>query len=186
MNEEWKIYTKQGDSGQTALIGGKRIFKDDARIEAYGTIDELCAFTGHLYDIINIEEAKKSLLLIQEWLFNAQSIIACDPEKKIEIKLPEVTKENIKFLENQIDAMEKELKPLQSFILPSGHPQVSMAHVCRTVCRRAERRIITAGINDNADKNVVKFINRLSDYFFVLARFIANNLQIDEICWNCK
>ncbi len=176
-----KIYTKTGDEGFTSLFGGARISKDDIRIEAYGTVDELNSFVGRLYDECSIEDVKAQLFIVQNKLFNIGSVLACDP--KADFKLTGVIAEDILFLENAIDKMDEELPPLKNFILPSGHSQVSAAHLCRTICRRAERRVVTLQNNTEVDHNITIYLNRLSDYFFLLARYVGHQLSVDEILW---
>lgn len=176
-----KIYTKTGDEGFTSLFGGARLSKDDIRIEAYGTVDELNAFTGNLHDKINIDSVKDILFTIQNKLFNIGSVLASDPDK--DFKLPGVNESDITFLEAQIDLMEKELQPLKNFILPSGHEVVSSTHICRTVCRRAERRVIALNKNAEIEASIIIYLNRLSDYFFVLARFLTVKYNASEIIW---
>jgi cob(I)alamin adenosyltransferase len=176
-----KIYTKTGDSGHTSLFGGTKISKDDARLEAYGTVDELNAFVGCLFDNVQTEEIKKELFVIQNHLFDIGSVLACDPEKNIQLK--SISASDVAQLEKQIDEMDSHLSPLQNFILPSGHPCISATHVCRTVCRRAERRAVTLYNLVPFDNNIIIYLNRLSDYFFVLARYLAILTDTAEIKW---
>lgn len=176
-----KIYTKTGDEGLTSLFGGARISKDDIRIEAYGTVDELNSFTGNLYDKLNIEPVKEILFIIQNKLFNIGSVLATDPNK--DFNLPSVNSSDIEKLETQIDEMEKDLEPLRNFILPSGHSVISSTHICRTICRRAERRVVTLSKNAEVDAAIIIYLNRLSDYFFVLARYLAVKYNAPEIIW---
>jgi cob(I)alamin adenosyltransferase len=177
-----KIYTKSGDSGTTSLIGGKRVPKSDVRIEAYGTVDELIAFTGLLRDGCNIIKVKEELLVIQGRLMVCASILAADCDN-CEVKLPKLEEQDIQFLESSIDRMEVSLKPLQSFILPGGNVQSSYSHVARTVCRRAEREVLRLNEISKVDALVLKYLNRLADYFFVLSRFLAKETNSDEITW---
>lgn len=176
-----KIYTKTGDKGLTSLFGGARISKDDIRIEAYGTVDELNAFVGNLYDKLEITDVKEILFIVQNKLFNIGSILATDPSKNF--NLPGINLEDVLLLEEQIDGMEQNLHPLKNFILPSGHEWVSSAHLCRTICRRAERRVITLSNSAEVDNNIIVYLNRLSDYFFVLSRYLISDLGIEEIKW---
>ena len=180
-----KIYTKKGDSGNTSLIGGKRVSKSDKRIEAYGTVDELIAFTGLLRDQQIKDSIKTKLIEVQDKLMICASILAADCDD-CKLKLPALHEEDITFLENEIDEMEKSLMPLQSFILPGGHQVVSICHVARTICRRAERRIAEVNMESQVPDILIKFINRLSDYFFVLSRYLSSDFQIDEIKWISK
>lgn len=176
-----KIYTKTGDQGQTALFGGKRLDKDDLRIEAYGTVDELNAFIGLLNT--GFVEATQNYLLseVQKRLFTIGSNLASDPDKKM--ITPDINDEDITTLENAMDAMDQLLDPLKNFILPGGDVSVAYAHVCRTVCRRAERRIITLSKLSHVEPKILVYINRLSDYFFILSRYITHSKQLQEIPW---
>jgi cob(I)alamin adenosyltransferase len=183
MENDWKIYTKTGDKGETSLIGGTRVPKYHERIEAYGTLDELNSFVGHLRDHISDNHLRAILLNIQENLFTAESLLATDPEKAVTRPLPKLTEKNVLELEHEIDAMNLHLSPLSSFILPGGHPLVSLCHICRTVCRRGEREIIKLSVGMAVDETVIKYINRLSDYFFVLARKVAFLNNIPDLPW---
>jgi cob(I)alamin adenosyltransferase len=176
-----KIYTKTGDTGFTSLFGGARISKDDIRIEAYGTVDELNAFVGTLYDACPHDETKQILFAIQNKLFNIGSVLACDPSS--DFKLEGVGAEDVALIEQSIDIMEAALAPLKNFILPSGHLLISASHVCRTVCRRAERRVVALHKTAHVDEPIAVYLNRLSDYFFVLARYFAILMNVDEIKW---
>lgn len=176
-----KIYTKTGDTGFTSLFGGARISKDDIRIEAYGTVDELNAFVGALYDACPHDDTKQVLFAIQNKLFNIGSVLACDPAA--DFKLDGVGVEDIVKIEQSIDAMEAALTPLKNFILPSGHTLISAAHLCRTVCRRAERRVVSLQKSAPVDEHITVYLNRLSDYFFVLARYMATLMDVEEIKW---
>ncbi|MDN3688139.1 cob(I)yrinic acid a,c-diamide adenosyltransferase [Cyclobacterium jeungdonense] len=177
-----KIYTKTGDKGQTSLLGGTRVNKSHLRIDAYGTIDELNAHLGFLRDQdVNQKRAEK-LSIIQDRLFVVGAMLATDPEKNA-VKIPHLKKEDVLFLEAEIDQMESGLPPLKNFILPGGHPVVSYAHIARTVCRRAERAIILLSESSAVDELIPEYINRLSDYLFVLGRQLALELQIQEITW---
>ena len=180
-----KIYTKGGDLGDTSLLNGTRVSKSHNRVEAYGTIDELNAFIGLLRDHLAIDSYRDMLLRIQENLFIAEALIASDPEKSVK-GLPELQEEEITKLENEIDRMTAELPPLNSFILPGGNPQVSLCHVVRTVCRRAERAVIRLHRSSSAAPIIIQYLNRLSDYLFVLARKLGNELNAEEITWPQK
>ncbi len=177
-----KIYTKTGDKGETSLIGGKRVPKYHQRIEAYGTVDELIAFTGLLRDQGIDEPIKSFLVEIQDRLMICASILAADCED-CNVKLPRILPEDIESVEKQIDAMDNELAPLNSFILPGGHQAVSICHVCRTVCRRAERIIIKLSENTPVPELLIQYINRISDYYFTLSRKIAKDLKVQQINW---
>lgn len=177
-----KIYTKAGDKGQTMLIGGKRVLKSEKSIEAYGTVDELIAFTGLLRDHQLDNNIKSNLIQIQDVLMVCASILASDCDD-CKVKIPELKESDIIFLEKEIDQMDGKIPPLQSFILPGGHQVVSLCHVVRTICRRAERRIVELGTESHVPETLLKYINRLSDYFFVLSRFLSADFQTDEIKW---
>lgn len=183
MDKEWKIYTKTGDKGETSLIGGTRVPKYHLRIEAYGTLDELNSFIGYLRDQLSDVHLNKVLLGIQENLFTAESLLATDAGKEITQKLPELTEADVLELEREIDKMNLRLPTLSSFILPGGHPLVSLCHVCRTVCRRSERIIIRLASETIVDDLLIKYMNRLSDYLFVLARDIAFSNNIADLPW---
>ncbi|MBC7863233.1 MAG: cob(I)yrinic acid a,c-diamide adenosyltransferase [Bacteroidia bacterium] len=185
-----RIYTKTGDKGQTSLIGGTRLPKHHIRIEAYGNVDELNSFIGvvrdHLLDLaITIRTGKKcldTLIEIQDRLFTVGSLLAADP-KKNKMKLPEVHEEDILLLEKEIDAMEEKLPEMKSFVLPGGHPLVSACHVARCVCRRAERSVLKLAENEKVEEIIYKYLNRLSDYLFVLSRKFAHDLKAKETPW---
>jgi len=183
MENDWKIYTKTGDKGETSLIGGTRVPKYHERIEAYGTLDELNSFIGYLRDQLTGVHLREVLLRIQENLFTAESELATDPEKELKRSLPHLSEEDVFELEHEIDAMNLHLPVLSSFILPGGHPQVSLCHVCRTVCRRGERIIIKLASDMAVDEILIKYINRLSDYLFVLARELAFINNIPDLPW---
>ena len=177
-----KVYTRTGDSGQTALIGGERVKKNHPCIEAYGTVDELMAHTALLMDMTDDANDKYFLSWILARLMDISSILATQGDTRK--KIPEITTAHCLQIENAIDAIESELTPLNSFLLPGGHISISQCHVCRTVCRRAERNIISmidAGYDTSA--NLTSFINRLSDYFFVFSRKITKKLNISAKKW---
>ncbi len=179
-----KIYTKTGDLGKTSLIGGTKVPKSNIRIEAYGTVDELNSFIGLTGDQLNQEHSKTVLKEIQDRLFTIGSSLACDPEKEPALKIPDLKETDIVFLEKEIDQMNEELAPMKSFILPGGHVSISTAHVTRCVCRRAERLCVNMLENNLfVDPLVIKYLNRLSDYFFVLARYIGHQLNVEDIPW---
>jgi len=183
MENDWKIYTKTGDKGQTSLIGGTRVPKYHERIEAYGTLDELNSFIGYLRDQLTDAHLSDVLLRIQENLFTAESELATDPGNEQNRSLPHLTEEDVLELEHEIDAMNLHLPDLSSFILPGGHPLVSLCHICRTVCRRGERIIIKLASETIVDGILIKYINRLSDYLFVLARELAFRNNIPDLPW---
>ena len=177
-----KIYTKKGDKGQTGLIGGSRVSKNDLRINAYGTVDELNAHVGMLRDLIDDNELKLNLLEIQDRLFTAGSLLAVG-EKGTKMKLPELQEANIECLESWIDKMDIGLPPMKTFVLPGGHVIVSTCHIARTVCRRAERLIVELSNQVEVAGVVVAYFNRLSDYFFTLSRKLSMDLNAEEIPW---
>jgi cob(I)alamin adenosyltransferase len=177
----YKIYTKTGDKGQTALFGGKRVSKSDLRVDAYGTVDELNAFIGFLSDNLKNIEQKELLKNIQERLFTMGANLASDPAKHPPI--PDIKLSDIEILEAEIDKMETLLPPLQNFILPGGHPAVSACHLCRTICRRAERLVVALHKKDTIDALILQYLNRLSDYFFVLSRMIGKENNVPENIW---
>ncbi|MFQ3332619.1 MAG: cob(I)alamin adenosyltransferase [Thalassomonas sp.] len=177
-----KVYTKKGDKGKTQLLGGSMVNKNHIKLECYGTIDELNAFIGNIYDQEISAFHKEVLLKIQNQLFNLGSIISFDG-KKDKIKLPNVTTENIEMMEKAIDKMEESLPMLKNFILPSGHPTASICHIARTVCRRAERNLVALGQEQEINNLHIQYLNRLSDYLFVLARAILNENNAPEIEW---
>jgi len=179
-----KIYTKTGDKGKTSLIGGTKVLKSHRRIEAYGTVDELNSFIGLAMDHLNISNVTHILPEIQDRLFTIGSALACDPEKEIKLKIPDLHESDIIRLENEMDKMNETLPPMKSFILPGGHVAVSTLHVARCVCRRAERcSVAMLKKNMEIDSLIIKYLNRLSDYLFVLARFTAYKLGIGETPW---
>jgi cob(I)alamin adenosyltransferase len=179
-----KIYTKTGDAGNTSLIGGTKVPKSHIRISAYGTVDELNAFIGLLNDQLSDTHSREMLREIQDRLFTIGSSLACDPEKEIAMQIPDLKESDILLLEKEIDAMNEKLPEMKSFILPGGHVAVSTAHVCRTVCRRAERIIVELdSIQPLGQPLIVKYINRLSDYLFVLARYLGFLLGAEEVKW---
>ncbi len=184
-----KIYTKTGDQGTTALYGGTRVPKHHIRIESYGTVDELNSHIGMLRDQDIDLHSKEILTHIQDRLFTAGAILATDPEKAIlksgkeRLNIPKIEEEDITLLENEIDKMNESLAPMTNFILPGGHPTVSFCHIARCVCRRAERQTSFLHENEPVDAQVLIYLNRLSDYLFVLARKLSKDLKVDEIKW---
>jgi cob(I)alamin adenosyltransferase len=182
----FKIYTRTGDKGQTSLIGGTRVPKFHPRIEVYGTIDELNSYIGLIRDHDIDPHLKEILLEIQDRLFTAESIIAQDPEKKGDVKLPAIHDSDISLLEAEIDRMNEDLPELKSFILPGGHPVASYCHIARCVCRRAERHAIRLDQAQPVDEKVIRYLNRLSDYLFVLARKIGKDFGATETPWRAR
>ena len=186
---QMKIYTKTGDKGTTALFGGTRVPKHHIRIESYGTIDELNSYIGLIRDQ-EIDNNYKSILShIQDRLFTLGAILATDPEKAVlksgkeRLNIPKISEKDIAFLETEMDTMNEALPAMTHFVLPGGHQTVSFCHIARCVCRRAER--LTSYLNDNEPINplVLQYINRLSDYLFVLARKLSHDLHAEEIKW---
>jgi len=183
----FKIYTKTGDKGTTSLIGGTKVLKSDIRIETYGTVDELNSWIGMVTDQLNVEGLKTELKEIQDRLFTIGSSLATDAEKAPKMKLPDLHDEDISFLEKKIDEMTAQLPEMKSFILPGGHVAVSSIHIARCVCRRAERLAVTMQEHEIfVDAKVIKYLNRLSDYLFTLARFAAQKLGVGEVAWKAR
>lgn len=182
-----KIYTKTGDAGKTSLIGGTKVLKSDLRIEAYGTVDELNSHIGLVSDFCNDDKSKSVLKEIQDRLFTIGSELACDPAKNINMPIPDLNESDIKLLEDEMDAINEQLPVMKKFILPGGLPAVSFTHVARCVCRRAERCCV--GLKENGGEVnplIIKYINRLSDYLFMLARYIGMKNNAPEITWNAR
>lgn len=180
-----KIYTKTGDKGQTSLIGGTRVPKHHMRIEAYGTVDELNSWIGLINDQQIEENTKGVLSEIQDRLFTIGSSLASDPNKS-KMKIPDLHETDIEVLETQIDKMNEVLPEMRFFILPGGHTTISYCHLARCVCRRAERNVIHLNENEYVNELVIKYLNRLSDYLFVLARYIGLQLNVNEIAWKAR
>jgi len=179
---EMKIYTKTGDKGETSLIGGTRVPKYHDRIEAYGTVDELISYIGLIRDQKIDEHIINILIEIQDRLMTCASILATDCED-CKVKIPELNVSDIELLEKEIDKMEQNLPPLSSFILPGGHTTVSYCHIARNVCRRAERNSIKVQNQFKHSEKVIQYLNRLSDYLFVLSRKLSIDLFAKEIPW---
>jgi cob(I)alamin adenosyltransferase len=177
-----KVYTKKGDSGTTQLIGGTRVSKSTLRIESYGTIDELNSHIGLIRDQEINPAYKKQLIEIQDRLFTIGSSLAADPGKSA-MKTPDLLDSDVLLLENWMDEMDKLLPEMKFFVLPGGHSTVSYCHIARCICRRAERVIVTLKESDFVAELVYKYINRLSDYLFVLSRKLAQDLQAVEVPW---
>lgn len=183
----FKIYTKTGDKGQTSLIGGTKVPKSHLRIESYGTVDELNSYIGLCGDMLTDVPSKIILNEIQDRLFTIGSSLACDPDKEPLMKIPDLKPGDITFLEKEIDKMNQVLPIMKSFILPGGHVAVSQLHIARCVCRRAER--ICVHMQEEklfVDKLVIQYLNRLSDFLFVLARYTSHLLGADEIPWKAR
>lgn len=182
MEKEWKIYTKTGDKGETSLIGGTRVPKYHDRIEAYGTVDELIAYIGLIRDQNIHKDIQKVLIEVQDRLMTCASILATDCDN-CEVKIPEMYNSDIEMLEQAIDSMNEEIPPLTSFILPGGHPVVSYCHIARNVCRRSERLAIKVQDQFKKSEKVIQYLNRLSDYLFVLSRKLSVDLNAKETAW---
>ncbi len=179
----FKIYTKTGDKGQTSLIGGTRLPKQHIRIEAYGTVDELNSFLGLIRDAKELNREYYPIIIeIQDRLFTIGSLLAADPVKN-KMTLPQVNEADIQLLEKEIDQMDAQLPEMKHFVLPGGHPLVSHCHVARCVCRRAERAVLRLAENEAVNEIIYKYLNRLSDYLFVLSRKTAMELNALEIPW---
>lgn len=180
----FKIYTKTGDLGKTSLIGGTKVPKSHLRIDSYGTVDELNSYIGLVSDYVTNEQVRGVLREIQDRLFTVGAALACDPEKELKMSIPDLKEEDITLLENEIDRMGAALPAMKHFILPGGHVAVSTTHIARCVCRRAER-ICVAMQEHSMEVNalVIKYLNRLSDYLFMLARYAGHLLQVPEIPW---
>ncbi len=175
-----KIYTKTGDAGQTSLVGGKRVSKADLRLEAYGTVDELNAYVGLLRAKVIHVEMDKLLCDIQHKLFSVGAFLATEPES---VTTEWVTEEDVRGLEEAIDAYMAELPVLRGFILPVGNEPVALAHICRTVSRRLERCVVRLSLETEQDKLCLQYVNRLSDLFFVMARKIAQDMGVEDFLW---
>ena len=179
-----KIYTKTGDKGTTSLIGGTKVSKSHRRIEAYGTVDELNSFTGLCIDHLKANNISNVLREVQDRLFTIGSSLACDPEKETKLKIPDLKEEDIYLLEIEMDKMNEVLPPMKSFILPGGHVAASALHIARCVCRRAERCCVRLQKKkDEIEPLIIQYLNRLSDYLFVLSRYTTYKLNAEEIAW---
>lgn len=187
--KKMKVYTKTGDKGTTALFGGTRVPKHHIRIESYGTVDELNSHIGLIRDQDINPNYKKILERVQDRLFTLGAILATDPEKAVlkngkdRLNIPRISEYDIELLENEIDSMESELPPMTHFVLPGGHTTVSYCHIARCVCRRAERLSVHLNELEPTDEMVLTYLNRLSDYLFVLARKLSHDLKADEVKW---
>ncbi|MBL0234930.1 MAG: cob(I)yrinic acid a,c-diamide adenosyltransferase [Chitinophagaceae bacterium] len=179
-----KIYTKTGDKGTTSLIGGTKVPKSHLRIESYGNVDELNSYIGLCRDHIHIEPVRELLREIQDRLFTIGSSLACDPEKEPGLKIPDLKEEDVSLLEKDIDRMNEQIPAMKSFILPGGDIAISHLHVARCICRRAERSCVRLKMEDTeVEAIIIKYLNRLSDHLFVLCRYMAHQLNVEEIPW---
>jgi cob(I)alamin adenosyltransferase len=185
MNDGFKIYTKKGDKGETSLIGGKRVPKFHDRIEAYGTLDELNSYIGLIRDQDIDIHTREVLIEIQDRLFTAESLLAADDSASLE-KLPHLFEDDVTLLENEIDKMNEQLPAMKNFILPGGHIIVSHIHVARCICRRAERLTVRLAQHFDVDELIIKYLNRLSDYLFILARKFTHDFKVTEIPWKAR
>ncbi len=183
----FKIYTKTGDKGGTSLIGGVRVPKDHIRIESYGTVDELNSFIGMACDLAQNDQVTAELREIQDRLFTVGSVLATNPGKEVKMKLPDLHEEDVTWLETKIDAMNEVLPEMRSFILPGGNLASSTCHVARCVCRRAERLCVSMQSHEEfIPPLIIQYLNRLSDYLFVLARYIGHINNAPEIPWRAR
>jgi cob(I)alamin adenosyltransferase len=179
-----KIYTRTGDKGSTSLIGGTKVLKSHIRIEAYGTVDELNSWVGLCRDLIRDEACRTILEEIQDRLFTIGSSLACDPDKEPKMKIPDLKSDDILLLEKEIDRMSEVLPAMKSFILPGGSVTVSNIHIARCVCRRAERCCVRIAEENLEIENIlIIYLNRLSDYLFMLARYAAYLEGVGEVKW---
>ncbi len=177
-----KIYTKTGDIGETSLFGGRRVLKSELRIESYGTVDELNSWIGLVRDVSTDPALVTLLKEIQDRLFTIGSELAADPDNA-KLKVPDLHESDVTLLEQKMDEMESGLEPLRSFILPGGHVHVSYCHLARTVCRRAERLAVALNQVSPVPPLIIKYLNRLSDFLFMLCRKLAHDLKVEEVKW---
>ncbi len=176
-----KIYTKTGDKGKTSLLSGEKVKKHNIRLNAYGSVDELNSFTGYLISLNINKKHKEFLTDVQHKLFNLGALLAV--KKDVSFRIPEVTDKDIQALETEIDRLNKEIPPLKEFILPGGSVETAQCHICRSVCRRAERTVSKLYEKEKIQELLLIYLNRLSDYFFVLARKISQEKEIKETVW---
>lgn len=181
-----RVYTRAGDKGETALVGGQRVAKDSLRIEAYGTIDELNSVIGVAVAAGLAEPLRERFFVIQQVLFNAGTDLATRQEDKARLELPEVTGRHVEQLEAWIDEWNKELPPLKSFVLPGGDPAAAHLHVARTVCRRAERVVVALARHEGVGEFVIPYLNRLSDLLFVAARYQNARAGHGDVLWDSR
>lgn len=183
-----KVYTRHGDDGTTSLVGGVRIKKSDIRLEAYGTVDELSAHLGMLAALLGGHEERATIVRIQNNLFNVCTHLATDQSQTPLYPSAFLAEGETEFLEERIDTLMKQLPERQGFVLPGGCQTACQAHICRTVCRRAERRIAALSEVAKVGPEMQQYVNRLSDYLFVLAKIINFNESVQEIIWKnaCK
>jgi cob(I)alamin adenosyltransferase len=183
----FKIYTRTGDKGSTSLIGGTRVPKNHIRIESYGTVDELNSYLGVVNDACSIAEVREWLREIQDRLFTLGAELATAPDKEIKMKLPDLHNEDITWLEQHMDKMNETLPEMRNFILPGGHIAASLCHVARCICRRAER--LCVGMQQEGEavpELIIRYLNRLSDFLFTLARYIGHEAGAKEVPWRAR
>lgn len=182
------VYTKTGDKGTTSLVGGTRVSKTHIRLETYGTVDELNSNLGFLITFLTDEHDRHFLQQVQDNLFAIGSYLATDREKTKLNEVSVITSEQVETIEHEIDCLDEGLPPLTSFVLPGGCREAAVCHICRTVCRRAERRILTLAEQVDISSELLAYVNRLSDYLFVLSRKMNQDAKKEEIFWNnsCK
>ncbi len=178
----FKIYTKTGDAGETSLIGGVRVLKSHLRIESYGTVDELNSYLGLIKDSIQISHAKEIIYEIQDRLFTIGAVLASDPEKS-KMKVPDLHESDLVLLEKEMDVMDAQLPSLKNFVLPGGNVTASHCHVARCICRRAERIVVHLSLDSEVPDIIIRYLNRLSDYLFMLSRYIVQQANAEEILW---
>ena len=178
-----KIYTKTGDKGTTSLLSGERVKKFNLRIDAYGTVDELNSFVGYLRSSKIKTEDVEFLIKIQNKLFNLGAFLAMTKENP-NLKMTKISDDDIKALETEMDKIESKLPKLSNFILPGGNQAISLSHVCRSICRRAERLCVQLAEIEKIEDKLIMYLNRLSDYFFVLSRKLTYDFKVEEIIWN--
>jgi cob(I)alamin adenosyltransferase len=178
-----KIYTKTGDKGQTSLLGGTRVIKSHLRIEAYGTVDELNSCIGLLASLPEISGGSKNVLIrIQNTLFTIGAVLACETESAYS-RIPHLDPSESQLLEKEIDEIDKKLPTLKGFILPGGHSVVAQCHITRCICRRAERHVVKLVQDQTVPEEIITYLNRLSDYLFMLARDTSFDLGIEDVPW---
>jgi cob(I)alamin adenosyltransferase len=179
-----KIYTRTGDKGTTSLIGGTKVPKSHLRIEAYGTTDELNSHIGLCRDLLSDEQSRKILLEVQDRIFTIGSSLACDPIKEPKMRIPDLKETDVTLLENEMDRMTQSVSAMKFFILPGGNATLSHLHIARCICRRAERCCVRLELESlEVEPIIIKYLNRLSDYIFVLSRYTGHQMKVQEISW---